>query len=120
MDRQKLFAGLVIIVLLIGNVALIARVMKLGHELSTVQSAADTRAVQKQVVAFTRLFIEKVLKAEGEVDFETRLQLETAVRALGDADILAQWQKFTGSTAEQEAQREVKNLLSLLIEKIGV
>lgn len=55
---------------------------------------------------------------EKEVDFETRLQLETAVREIGDADILAQWTRFTASKAEKDAQDAMKELLSLLLAKL--
>ena len=91
------------------------------YSLSKALSEAETNAASvhknEKVINFTRVFIEKVLKAEGEVDFETRLQLETAVRALDDEAILQAWQKFTESETEAEAQAEVKNLLTVLVEK---
>jgi CRISPR/Cas system endoribonuclease Cas6 (RAMP superfamily) len=62
--------------------------------------------------------IEKVLKAEKEVDFETRLKLENAVREINDKEILNQWIKFTESKTEDEAQNNIKNLLDLLVDKI--
>jgi hypothetical protein len=46
--------------------------------------------------------------------------LETAVRDLKDEEILNQWQKFVDSKTETEAQKEVKNLLELLINKIKI
>ncbi|MFC1613147.1 hypothetical protein ACFL23_02330 [Patescibacteria group bacterium] len=67
---------------------------------------------------FTKLFIEKVLQAEQEVDFETRLKLENGVRDLGDANILAEWEKFINSEDADGAQNAVKNLLAILVEKI--
>ena len=69
---------------------------------------------------FTKLFIGEVLKADSEVSFDTRLKLETAVRNLGDEEILNQWQKFVDSKTEAGAQTEVKNLLEMLINKIRV
>jgi len=64
--------------------------------------------------------IEKVLKAETEVDFETRLKLENAVRNLEDKEILARWSKFIESKTEAGAQEEVKNLLEALVNKIKI
>lgn len=69
---------------------------------------------------FAKFFIEKFLKAETGVDFETRLKLENAVRDLKDEEILAQWQKFAESKTEIDAQAEVKNLLEMLIDKIKI
>jgi hypothetical protein len=74
--------------------------------------------VNLKVVNFLKLFIDKVLKADKEIDFETRLQLENGVRDLNDKEILAAWQKFTASKTEQEAQLEVNNLLTLLVGKL--
>ncbi|MCK4520627.1 hypothetical protein KAT95_02040 [Candidatus Parcubacteria bacterium] len=68
---------------------------------------------------FIKFFIEKVLKAENEVDFETRLKLKNAVRNLSDEEILNQWNKFVESKTENEAQEEAKNLLEMLINKIS-
>jgi len=82
------------------------------------QAQYTTPEVSGKVLSFAKLFIEKVLKAEGEIDFETRLELENAVRNIEDNDILFQWQRFVESETEEDAQVEVKNLLELLIDKI--
>ena len=74
---------------------------------------------QKTGEYFLNLFIDKVLNAQGEVSFEDRLQLENRVRDLKDPEVLAQWEKFTGSASEEQVQVEVKNLLALLVKKIS-
>jgi hypothetical protein len=63
------------------------------------------------------MFTEKVLLAERDVDFDTRLSLETAVRALNDQEIFDQWQKFTKSATKEEASAEAKKLLRILVQK---
>ena len=88
------------------------------QELKQTQEALAVKKTNEKILDFTKLFIEKVLKAEGEIDFETRLSLENAVRGLDDGEILARWQKFTESQTEADAQTEVKNLLELLVSKI--
>ncbi len=80
----------------------------------------ETQEINEKVLEVSKLFIEKVLKAETEVDFETRLKLENAVRNLGDQEIMNQWQKFVNSKTEIQAQIEVKNLLEILVNKIKV
>jgi len=72
-----------------------------------------------KVLTFGQLFIEDVLEAEGEVDFETRLKLENAVRDLNDEELLNQWKLFIASQDEAGAQKEVRNLLKMLINKVG-
>lgn len=69
---------------------------------------------------FRDLFIQKVLLAEKEVDFESRLALETAVRELNDDIILAHWQRFTESETKEDASYQAKQLLLLLINKTSI
>jgi hypothetical protein len=52
------------------------------------------------------------------VDFDTRLSLENGVRDLKDPEIMAEWQNFTGSKTEADAQNSVKKLLEMLVDKI--
>ena len=118
MKNQKTIFFLLIVLLLAGLAFASFRYMNVQQELRQAQAALSVQNINENTLAFTQLFIDKVLNTEGEVDFETRLQLENAVRAIGDEQILIQWKRFSESANEQEAQVEVKNLLSLLISKI--
>lgn len=121
MAKTKLILIIIIISLLIGsNVYLGWQYFNLQEKLRQTQARLETQIINTQVLYFTKLFINKVLKAEEEVDFETRLQLENAVRNLADEEILNQWNRFVASKTEEEAQIEVKNLLEILIEKIKI
>jgi len=75
--------------------------------------------VNQKVLAFRNMFTEKVLLSNKEIDFDTRLSLETAVRALNDQEVFAQWQKFTNSQTQADATFQAKVLLEMLIEKTG-
>ncbi|MFH1968654.1 MAG: hypothetical protein ABIJ84_04680 [bacterium] len=76
------------------------------------QSRRDDR-----IMDFRNMFTEQVLLASREIDFDTRLALETAVRSLTDSEILSGWQEFTRSETKEEATASAKNLLKLLIKK---
>lgn len=117
MQKQRLFLIVLIGALLIGNVYFILKEYYLSKELAI--SQADVASVHKneKVIHFTQLFVGKVLNADKEVDFETRLQLENLVRDLKDSNILAGWQKFTESKTDTEAAQNVKDLLKILIMK---
>jgi len=117
MSKQKI-ALIIVLILLIGNIFFGYKYFALQKELETTKATIKTQQINEKILDFTKLFIEKVLKAETEVGFETRLKLENAARNLGDEEILNQWQKFTESKTEAEAQTEVKNLLEMLIGKI--
>ena len=117
---SNLFWPILILILLAGDVFLGVRYFSAAAELRQNQTALETQNVNDKVLEFTKLFIGEVLKAKTEVDFKTRLKLETAVRNLEDEEILVQWLKFVESENEVEAQEEVKNLLEILLNKIRI
>lgn len=111
---------IIILILLAGNVFFGYKYFVARGELYEVQAVLKTQQINERVLEFTKLFIKEVLEAETEVNFETRLKLENAVRNLENSQIMAQWQKFVESQTENEAQQEVKNLLEALVNKIKV
>lgn len=117
MDKSKLFL-IVTVALLISSVFLGVKYFSGAKELQRTRAALETQKTNGEILSFTKLFIDEVLKAKTEVNFETRLKLENAVRDLGDEKILAQWSKFVDSKTESGAQEEVKNLLEMLVSKI--
>ena len=117
MNESK-FVYIIVLVLLVGNVFFASRYLTIKRELQEIKTPLEIQEINEKILNFTKFFIEKVLRAEEEVDFETRLKLENTVRDLGDQEILAQWQRFVDSKSESEAQQEVKNLLELLVNKI--
>lgn len=118
LSLRSLVFVVIILFLLASNVYFVVQYSAVKKELEKTKIELQTKEFNEKILNFTSLFIAKVLKAEGEVDFGTRLNLESAVRDLGDQKILTQWQKFIGSQTEEEAQTEVKNLLEMLVNKI--
>jgi len=106
------------VILLVGTVFFGVRYFAIQKELRATKSSLETQITNGKVLEFAKMFIDKVLKADKEVDFETRLKLETAVRNLSDEEILVQWQKFTEAKTEIQAQAGVKTLLEILVNKI--
>jgi hypothetical protein len=128
MNRQKLII-ILIIGLIVMNIFLLYRYLLITNEVEKIKIASslpEKNAVifpntkNEKIINFLKLFITKVLKAEGEVDFETRLKLENAVREIQDKEILDQWIKFTESKTEDEAQKNVKDLLEILVNKLQI
>ena len=118
MQKQKTILSIIILVLIAGNIFFAVKYFSAQKELQRIQVIAEDKNTNEKVLNFTKLFITEVLRADGEVGFETRLKLENAVRDLKDEEILAQWQKFVDSNNERIAQEEVKNLLEMLVEKV--
>lgn len=90
----------------------------LYYQLYTVMQIYNLQQKDAKILDFTGMFIEDVLMANKEIDFDTRLSLETAVRALSDGDIFSQWQRFVKSSTKETSSTEAKILLDLLIKKI--
>ena len=109
----------IFILLLSGNIFLAGQYYISLKNIQISQNKLLIYQHNEKILNFTKLFIEKVLQAQEEVSFEDRLRLENAVRDLNNKDILDQWNKFTTSKTETQAQTEVKNLLELLINKIS-
>lgn len=104
--------------LIVGNAFFAYKYFTFYEELKIIKSAQRNVELNQNVINFTKMFIKKVLQAEKEVNFETRLSLENAVRDLKDGEILAEWQNFIGSKTEADAQNSVRKLLEILVNKI--
>lgn len=118
MGNKNRFFEIGIVILFCFSAFFAFQYFTLLNEFQILKSTQAKVEINQKVINFTALFIDKVLKAESEIDFETRLTLENAVRDLKDDEIMAEWQKFTGSQTEAEAQNGVKKLLGILITKI--
>ena len=116
--HENHFWTVLAIVLLVSTVFFGIRYYATQKELQTAESSLEVQATNGKVLEFAKMFIADVLKADKEVNFETRLKLETAVRNLNDTEILAQWQKFVEAKTEVQAQAGVRTLLEVLINKI--
>ena len=119
-NKSKVISTIVIFVLLFGNIVFGVKYFLAQKEIKKMEDVIKARQINEKTLNFTRIFVVKILKAEKEVDFETRLMLENSVRDLENSEILAQWQKFTNSKTESEAQEEVKILLEMLVNKIKI
>jgi hypothetical protein len=117
-NKKRIIIIIVIGALIIGNAYLGLKYVSVSKELEMVRSTETKAELNSKVLNFTSMFIKKVLQANTEVDFETRLSLENAVRDLKDEEIMSEWQNFIGSKTELEAQNSVKKLLGILISKI--
>ena len=119
-QSKKAVFGLIILILLLTAFFFVSKYFSLQKELKETKTFLETQKINEKTLEFAKFFTKNVLKAEKEVDFETRLKLENAVRNLNDEEILSQWQKFTESQTEIEAQNNVKDLLEMLINKIKI
>lgn len=118
-SSSNLIWGVIVVILLVTSVFFATAYFSSQKELEETKDIVKEQQINVKVISFTSLFIEKVLKAEGEVSFEDRLSLENSVRELEDEEIFNLWQSFVDSETEEGAQVGVKDLLEILINKIS-
>lgn len=117
MEKRKTFNVIFIVILcvsLVMNAVLLFGSFKIYNEFRECKKLKEENS---KTLIFAEMFIKKVLMAEQDINFDTRLELETAVRNLNDNEVLDQWQKFTKSSDKDAASSEVKNLLDMLVKK---
>lgn len=108
----------IVAVLVMSNIFFALNYFLVKDKLRVSEAAKVQSEINGKVLGFTSMFIREVLQADSEVDFETRLSLENAMRDLEDTEIMTAWQNFVGSSTETEAQDSVKDLMGLLVSKI--
>ena len=118
-DKKKTIIAIIIALLVLGNIAFAIGYFSEKAKIKEMQKELKSQQFNVKIINFSSLFIEKVLKAKGEVSFENRLKLENSVRDLDDPVILNLWEKFIQSDAQDQAQEAVKNLLDVLVKKIS-
>lgn len=117
-NKTKFIYFVLVLILIAGNSYFLAKNVSLEAQLKQANLSLESRKSSEQISAFARLFVQKVLKSDKEVDFESRLELENAVRGLDDAEMLDGWNKLVNSKDEKEAQAAVKGLLEMIVNKI--
>ena len=116
--RKGVVSFLVIVILLAAAIALIGQNYVVRQNLAIAENTIESYQYNEKILSFSKLFVTKVLKTEGDVSFEDRLKLENAIRDINDKAIFDQWQEFVNSESQIQAQIAVKDLLELLITKI--
>ena len=115
--KQK-YILLIIIILLLTNLFLGVKYFNTNKELKETTSTIAAQQEKTKFTEFNKTFINEVLQAKTEVNYDTRLKLDEMIKNINDQELTAQWQKFTESKTEKEAQKETVKLLGLLAERM--
>jgi len=76
------------------------------------QASLEQLEVSKKILDFRNMFTQDVLLSNKEIDFDTRLAMETSVRNLNNPEIFSQWQKFTNSQTKKRQPLKLKDCLA--------
>jgi hypothetical protein len=118
MTREKTI-GILFAISLVANLALAAGYKSQSSSLASVNATMTQERYNEKDLAFTKLFINDVLKSDGEIALATRLKLDNAIRELKDQELIDLWDTFVNAESERAAQDATKNLLSALVAKIN-
>ena len=116
--KQKYIFLIIIVLLLLSNLFLGVKYFNVNKELKETTSAIAAQQERTKFTEFNKTFISEVLQTKTEVNYDTRLKLDKMVKDINDQELTAQWQKFTTSKTEKEAQDETVNLLGLVAERM--
>jgi hypothetical protein len=119
LDKTRLTANFLMLVLVGLNIFFSIQYTQgiKRDDAAKVQEAIKSEEKLK-VTKFMKLFVDKVLGTNGTISFEDRVKLESDVRALGDEQLVKQWETFVASTDSPTAQKNAVLLMSLLMSKL--
>jgi len=109
--------SVLIIFFVIFNITLWSAYSSRGVELRKVQDTIANIEHSRNILAFQKLFVNKVLKSDGVVDYDTRRELEQSVGKTNDDTVITAWNAFLSAKTEDEGQIKVKELLSVLADR---
>ena len=116
--KKKQIYLIIIIILLASNLFLGVKYFNVSKELKETKNTVIIQQEKTKFTEFNKTFISEVLQTKSEVNYDTRLKLDEMVKDIDDKDLTAQWQKFTDSQTEKEAQEETVRLLGLVAERM--
>lgn len=108
---------IIIIVLLLFNIFFAYKYFTLNKYFYQLTSTSNGQ-INEDVFNFIKFFINNVLKVDKEVSLELRIKMENDIKKINDPEITQRWENFVNSQTEDEAQRNIRELLKVLIEKI--
>lgn len=115
MNRFKIFVIILFLLLIVSNIFF---VFKYFVNTKKIQEIEQRQQINRDVLSFTKLFVDKILMGNKEVSFEDRLELENSIRALKDKEAFDSWDKFTKAKDQGDIQHNFYDLFSLLLTKI--
>ena len=110
MDKKIIILVILAIILMGYNIFFTIKYFSIQRQYDEI---LDVTKTDDKIKFFNNIFINKVLKSQGEVSYENRLELENAAVNTNDNQIIAQWHNLLESQTEEEAQKGVIDLLVL-------
>ena len=118
MEKTRLVVIILITLLVASNIFFVVRYILSQTELNSARQQLQVQQTDQKSLFFAKLFVDRFLLGQGTVGFEDRLKLENSVRDINDPEIFKQWQRFTSSSDDSEAQLAAGELFNLLFKRL--
>ena len=121
MLKNNLFLGILILILLAGNIYLSVKYIGINKQLQQLknQQSADTVSTRAQTFLVLKEYLNVVLNTATTTSSDDRVKLENDIRQLQDTNITTTWNAFVSSKNVKTSQANALKLSGLLDDTIG-
>jgi len=116
LEKTRFISNLLLLVLLAGNLFFsIQYIYSIKAEQVPVVDKGAQEVLHIKNSNFLKLFINKVIKTNGTVSYEDRVQLENDVRQIHNPELTTEWELFVASNKDQKkAETAAADLMLML------
>ena len=115
LERTRLISNVLMLLLLAGNLYFSAQyIYNLRNEKVATVDQGALEVIHVKNANFLKLFIDKVIKSNGVVSYEDRVQLENDIRQIHNPKLTEQWKLFVSSKDPKKAEVAASDLMAML------
>ncbi len=119
MSKNNLFSGIIILVLLAGNIYLSLQYISVSKQLQQIKDqSSGTVSVRAQSALVLKEYLNVVLNTTSTTSSDDRIKLENDLIQLQDSAVTTQWNAFVASKDSKTSQANAVKLIGLLEDKI--
>ena len=115
LEKTRLLSNLLMLILLAGNLYFsVQYIQNIQNEKAPVVDTGPADILKIKNANFLKLFINKVIKSNGTVSYDDRVQLENDVRQIHNVALTEQWTLFVNSKDPKKAEAAATDLMLML------
>ena len=116
LEKIRFVSNLLLVLLLAGNLFFsIQYIYSIKADQVPVVDKGAQEVAHIKNSKFLKLFINKVIKTNGTVSYDDRVQLENDVRQIHNPELTAQWELFVASNKDQKKAEDAAADLMLML-----
>ena len=116
LEKTRFVSNLLLVLLLAGNLFFsIQYIYSIKADQVPVVDKGAQEVARIKNANFLKLFINKVIKTNGTVSYDDRVQLENDVRQIHNKELTTQWELFVASNKDQKKAEDAAADLMLIL-----